>query len=80
MADTIDTNLAGAGSAPGNAFRTALVKIRRIAVKTMNQFVIWQERSEQRYALSELGDHMLKDIGVSQADAYKEFRKPFWLP
>jgi uncharacterized protein YjiS (DUF1127 family) len=39
---------------------------------------LWAERHRQRRALLELNDHMLKDIGISGADAWQEGRKPFW--
>jgi uncharacterized protein YjiS (DUF1127 family) len=38
----------------------------------------WSERRRQRIHLSALPDHMLKDIGVSSADAAREAGKPFW--
>lgn len=40
----------------------------------------WLERRRERRALLELNDHMLKDIGVSRADAWAEGSKPFWRP
>ena len=43
----------------------------------------WIERSRQRQALRELAernDYLLKDIGVSQAEALREAAKPFWEP
>jgi len=79
MAHTIETNIGGAGSAPVKPHR-AFGKVRRVVVKCLQTVMIWQERAEQRHALAELNAHMLKDIGVSHADAYKEIRKPFWLP
>lgn len=79
MAHTIETKLGGAGSAPVKPLR-ALGKVRCVVVKCLQTITIWQERAEQRHALAELNDHMLKDIGVSHSDAYKEVRKPFWLP
>ena len=79
MAHTIETNIGGAGSAALKLLR-AFGKVRRVVVKCLQTVVIWQERAEQRHALAELNAYMLKDIGVSHADAYKEFRKPFWLP
>ena len=39
---------------------------------------LWAERHRQRRALLKLGDHTLKDIGVSHADAWQEASKPFW--
>lgn len=79
MAHTINTKLITAGSAAAKPVR-ALAKIRRVMVKCLNSIVVWQDRAEQRQALSELNERMLKDIGVSNVDAYKEARKPFWLP
>jgi uncharacterized protein YjiS (DUF1127 family) len=38
----------------------------------------WAERRRQRRALLELSDSLLKDIGLSHADAWQEGRKPFW--
>lgn len=36
------------------------------------------ERWRSRRALQDLSDEQLKDIGISRADAYREFRRPFW--
>lgn len=38
----------------------------------------WIERHRQRNALLGLNDAMLKDIGISRADAAREGGKPFW--
>ena len=38
----------------------------------------WYDRWRQRQALMRLDDHLLKDIGVSRADADSEATKPFW--
>ena len=35
-------------------------------------------RSSQRRRLMELSDLGLRDIGISRADAWAEYRKPFW--
>jgi uncharacterized protein YjiS (DUF1127 family) len=44
----------------------------------------WIARSRQRQALREIAEandfHLLKDIGVSQQDAFREAEKPFWRP
>ncbi|MCP5419061.1 MAG: DUF1127 domain-containing protein [Gammaproteobacteria bacterium] len=39
---------------------------------------VWYERSRQRRALQGLDDYLLKDIGISRADVYREATKPFW--
>ena len=38
----------------------------------------WGERLKQRAALAEMDERMLKDIGLSRADALAEADKPFW--
>jgi uncharacterized protein YjiS (DUF1127 family) len=42
----------------------------------------WFARSRERRALREIAErndfHLLKDIGVSQAEALREADKPFW--
>ena len=38
----------------------------------------WYERSRQRRQLLSLDDQLLKDIGISRADAEAEANKPFW--
>jgi uncharacterized protein YjiS (DUF1127 family) len=38
----------------------------------------WIERSRQRHALAELDGRLLKDIGVTRAQAAREIAKPFW--
>ena len=40
----------------------------------------WYEVYRQRRALLGLDDAMLKDIGLSRADAIREGSKPFWRP
>lgn len=35
-------------------------------------------RRAQRRRLMELSDLGLRDIGISRADAWAEYRKPFW--
>lgn len=40
--------------------------------------VLWAERWSQRQHLRSLPDSALKDIGLSRADAFREFSKPFW--
>jgi uncharacterized protein YjiS (DUF1127 family) len=40
----------------------------------------WTDRARQRRQLAALSDHMLRDIGLTRADAWAEADKPFWLP
>jgi uncharacterized protein YjiS (DUF1127 family) len=38
----------------------------------------WVDRSRQRRALAELDDWLLRDIGLTRAQAEHEAAKPFW--
>ena len=38
----------------------------------------WIERTRQRRALGSLDDAMLRDIGITRADAARECEKSFW--
>ena len=38
----------------------------------------WHHRARQRRVLMELSDHLLRDIGISRADALAEATRPFW--
>jgi len=44
----------------------------------------WIARSRERWALREIAEanniHLLKDIGVSREEAFREAEKPFWRP
>jgi uncharacterized protein YjiS (DUF1127 family) len=51
----------------------------RMALSTAVWIVLeWRERSRSRRALERLDDHLLRDVGLSRADAWQESRKPFW--
>jgi uncharacterized protein YjiS (DUF1127 family) len=38
---------------------------------------LWRGRARSRQELRELGDHMLKDIGLRREEIGTEFRTPF---
>ncbi|WP_084332571.1 DUF1127 domain-containing protein [Marinobacterium jannaschii] len=38
----------------------------------------WLRNYQSRRQLTRLDSHMLKDIGISRADALREAEKPFW--
>lgn len=46
----------------------------------VDMLLLFHERARQRQALMALDDRLLKDIGVSRADAEREANKPFWRP
>ncbi len=52
----------------------------RGALKLAELLFEWRERACQRRALGGLSDYMLRDIGVSRAEAKREAGKPFWRP
>lgn len=53
---------------------TLLVRFRVLLTK-LNQY---RQNAQQRRQLAQLPDYLLKDIGVTRADALKEAEKPFW--
>ena len=48
------------------------------AARFANLLLTWQDRANERHALASLDAHMLRDIGMSRADALREATKPFW--
>lgn len=38
----------------------------------------WRQLRRERYALRNLSDDMLKDIGISRDAVQRESRRPFW--
>lgn len=44
----------------------------------LDTICVWSERTRQRRQLRSLPDHMLRDIGVSRADIFRECDKAFW--
>lgn len=51
----------------------------RLVVGGLTRLLVWRERWRQRQALGSLNDYMLRDIGLSRADAEGESAKPFWV-
>jgi uncharacterized protein YjiS (DUF1127 family) len=52
---------------PGQAILNAWLKVKD-----------WREVSRQRRDLRDLSDQLLKDIGISRADAIREADRTFW--
>lgn len=67
MINTLPRTQASDRGAPGAVIRPLIALVAD-----------WGERRRQRRALLELGDHLLKDIGIGRADAWAEGSKPFW--
>jgi uncharacterized protein YjiS (DUF1127 family) len=68
-----------AGNSATTLYRRSLQLFRGIA-EISNLLLEWLQRSRERRQLDGLSDHMLKDMGVSRADAEQEVAKPFWQP
>ena len=49
-----------------------------ILLRLFESLAKWQQRARSRRDLMALDDHLLKDIGLSRADAWQEADKPFW--
>ncbi len=47
-------------------------------LEILETLLIWQERSRQRHHLASLDDRLLRDMGLSRADAESEAAIPFW--
>ncbi len=58
----------------GFAGRTTTDLLRRAS----DLLGLWRERILTRRQLSGLDQHLLADIGLSQADVWQEVHKPFW--
>jgi uncharacterized protein YjiS (DUF1127 family) len=66
---------------PGHDTGTALgiaPSVKDRAVVAVARLLHWHELARQRRALLRLDDRMLKDIGISRADAEHEACRPFW--
>lgn len=69
------------GSSPSPflaSLRAAATIVTRAICTAAEATQPWYYRWRQRQALMRLDDHLLKDIGVSRADAEQEGTKPFW--
>jgi len=68
-----------AARALGRAAQTTAL-LESLAVLLLRHVRSWLDRARQRRALESVDDWILKDIGLSRADAIHEHDKPFWRP
>ncbi|TDQ86396.1 uncharacterized protein YjiS (DUF1127 family) [Dongia mobilis] len=61
-------------STPAGRNTAALAILARIFARLLAM----RERARQRRQLAGLSDALLKDIGISRADAEREATQPFW--
>ncbi len=81
--DCIDTiSMPVADSGTSNSWKSWIIAGYTLLVSDMARVFetlnVWQRRSTWRTRLSDLDDRMLKDIGITREEAYREIRKPFW--
>ena len=63
----------------GGLVRGAFVgSLATLLARVVDIILLWQQRAAERHHLSTLGEHHLKDIGLSRADADIEASKRFW--
>jgi uncharacterized protein YjiS (DUF1127 family) len=61
------------------AERGLVLPARPLSIGTMIDVLMeWRDRVRERRQLDSLGDHMLKDLGVSRVEVEREVNKPFW--
>jgi len=74
---TLRRPLVAIGTGHGAGEKSAVGRISRTIAR-------WIARSRPRRALREIAecsdDHLLKDIGVSREEAFREADKPCWRP
>jgi uncharacterized protein YjiS (DUF1127 family) len=51
---------------------------RSWAANAVIRLMRWHETARERRALLALSDHMLKDIGITRAEAEREASRRFW--
>jgi len=60
------------------AIDNAISGLNRAIIRVSDFLADAYFRAQQHRRLMELSDLGLRDIGVSRADAWAEYRKPFW--
>lgn len=51
---------------------------RGLVSALLDNLFAWQARAEERQALAQLDERLLRDIGLNRETAAREARKPFW--
>lgn len=69
--------LAPTGVTPGG-FTDVLKAVLRLPVTLLDLMIDWQQRSEERAAITQLSPHQRRDIGLSQEDLLEMAAKLRW--
>ncbi|MFQ5955783.1 MAG: DUF1127 domain-containing protein [Kiloniellales bacterium] len=64
-------------------FQTAHLPLTRITGpglvrRLVERLLTWQRRASERRHLMQLDDRLLHDMGITRAEAEREYRTPFW--
>ena len=74
---TVPFGRGSVASLPGRGFPwRAAAWLRRVR----DTVRLWQDRARGREELLRLGEHELRDIGITRVQAEAEANKPFWRP
>jgi uncharacterized protein YjiS (DUF1127 family) len=66
------------GRAVRQGFYGFSVPLRLRARGSSRSIALWRHRVRMRRHLARMDDRLLRDIGLSRADAKREINKPFW--
>ncbi|MGH7004413.1 MAG: DUF1127 domain-containing protein [Alphaproteobacteria bacterium] len=58
--------------------RAAIAAALAVAASLVPLVLLWIRRAETRRALARLDAERLADVGIGEAEARRECRKPFW--
>ena len=53
-------------------------RLQMVRQRVVGALALWARRKRARPRLADLSDHMLRDVGLTRADALHEASKPFW--
>lgn len=65
-------------SQSSNAIGLRGFTLRGAVLGIFNALLRWQDRARDRYRLAEMDEATRKDIGLTEAEIYQEYSKPFW--
>ncbi|HWG79325.1 MAG TPA: DUF1127 domain-containing protein [Stellaceae bacterium] len=63
---------------PAAAWPLQAAASKRPMRRLLAMFAAWRQRALSRTQLARLGERELRDIGVTPAEAAREYAKPFW--